>query len=48
MKRFVPAALTGGLMSLSLALAACGDRPGAAPEAASEATPDLSGGPAAA
>ena len=48
MKRFVPAALTGGLLSLSLALAACGDRPGAAPEAASEATPDLSGGPAAA
>ncbi|MFS0711995.1 hypothetical protein [Brevundimonas phoenicis] len=48
MKRFVSAALTGGLLSLSLALAACGDRPGAAPEAASEATPDLSGGPAAA
>lgn len=46
MKRFAPAALTGGLLSLSLALAACGDRPGAAPEAASEATPDLSGGPA--
>ena len=33
MKRFVSAALTGGLLSLSLALAACGDRPGAAPEA---------------
>ena len=48
MKRLVPAALTGGLMSLSLALAACGERPGAAPEAASDATPDLSGGPAAA
>lgn len=48
MKRFMPAALTGGLLSLSLALAACGDRPGAAPEAASEATSDLSGGPAAA
>lgn len=54
MKRFVPAALTGGLMSLSLVLAACGERPEAAreaapeaaPEAASEATPDLSGGPA--
>nr|WP_312160594.1 hypothetical protein [Brevundimonas diminuta] len=48
MRRFVSAAFTGGLLSLSLALAACGDRPGAAPEAASEATVDLSGGPAAA
>lgn len=48
MKPFAPAVLTGGLLSLSLALAACGDRPGAAPEAASEATVDLSGGPAAA
>ncbi len=48
MKRFIPAALTGGLLSLSLALAACGDRPGAAPEAASEATTDISGGPSAA
>lgn len=48
MKRFMFAALTGGLLSLSLTLAACGDRPGAAPEAASKATPDLSGGPAAA
>lgn len=48
MTRFGPAALSGCLLSLSLALAACGDRPGAAPEAATAATTDLSGGPAAA
>lgn len=39
MTRLTPVALLG----LSLTLIACGDRPGAAPQAASEATPDLSG-----